>query len=300
MKTKSGSQNQAPATGQEQYTTGFVTSKDGTTIGYRQLGSGPGVVLLHGSMSSSHNHMQLAELLTNSFTVYIPDRRGRGLSGQYGKNYSIQDDVDDLDALLAKTGAHKLFGLSSGAIILLQASLTLPAIHKAAIFEPPLFNSNSVPVGILTRFDREMAQGKVAAAMITGMQGAQMGPPVFNYVPRPLLELMVNMAMAQEEKKGSGGYVSMKALAPTLHYDFQIVTDMSGKLKSFRAIPAEILLLGGSKSPAYLKAALDTLEKIIPNVKRVEFAGLGHAASWNTDRGGQPEPVAQELRRFFS
>src|SRR5689334_10548076 len=109
MKTKSGSQNQAPATGQEQYTTGFVTSKDGTTIGYRQLGSGPGVVLLHGSMSSSHNHMQLAELLTNSFTVYIPDRRGRGLSGQYGKNYSIQDDVDDLDALLAKTGAHKLF-----------------------------------------------------------------------------------------------------------------------------------------------------------------------------------------------
>lgn len=300
MKTKRGSQNQAPTPAREQYTTDLVTSKDGTAIGYRQLGSGPGVVLLHGSMSSSHNHMQLAELLADSFTVYIPDRRGRGLSGQYGKNYSIQDDVDDLDALLAKTGAHNLFGLSSGAIILLQAALTLPAIHKAAIFEPPLFNSNSVPVSILTRFDREMAQGKVAAAMITGIQGAQMGPPVFNYVPRLLLELMVNMAMAQEEKKGSGGYVPMKALAPTLHYDFQIVADMSGKLESFRAIPAEILLLGGSKSPAYLKAALDTLEKIIPHVKRVEFAGLGHAASWNTDRGGQPEPVAQELRRFFS
>jgi pimeloyl-ACP methyl ester carboxylesterase len=300
MKTKSGNQNQAPATGREQYTTGFVTSKDGTTIGYRQLGSGPGVVLLHGSMSSSHNHMQLAELLAGSFTVYIPDRRGRGLSGQYGKNFSIQEDVDDLDALLTKTGAHKLFGLSSGAIILLQAALTLPAIHKAAIFEPPLFNSNTVPVGILTRFNREMAQGKVAAAMITGMKGAQMGPPVFNYVPRLLLELMVNMAMAQEAKKGSGGYVPMKALAPTLHYDFQIVAEMSGKLESFRAMPAEILLLGGSKSPAYLKAALDTLEKIIPRVKRVEFAGLGHAASWNNDRGGQPEPVAQELRRFFS
>ena len=61
-----------------------------------------------------------------------------------------------------------------------------------------------------------------------------------------------------------------------------------------------LLLLGGSKSPAFLKVALDALEKVLPHVTRVEFPGLGHAASWNTDRGGQPEPVAQELRRFFA
>ena len=29
-------------------------------------------------------------------------------------------------------------------------------------------------------------------------------------------------------------------------------------------------------------------------------SNLGHAASWNSDRGGQPGPVAQELRRFFA
>ncbi len=108
------------------------------------------------------------------------------------------------------------------------------------------------------------------------------------------------MAMKSEEKKGSGDYVPMRALAPTLHYDFQLVVEMSGKLESFRAIRAEVLLLGGSKSPAFLKVALDALEKVLPQAKRVEFPGLGHAASWNTDRGGQPEPVAQELRRFFA
>jgi len=92
----------------------------------------------------------------------------------------------------------------------------------------------------------------------------------------------------------------MRALAPALHYDFQLVVDMSDKLENFRTVRAEVLLLGGSKSPDYLKVALDALEKVLPHVTRVEFPGLGHAASWNTDRGGQPQPVAQELRRFFA
>jgi len=301
MNTKTGVNNQSTAATREHYTTGFVTSKDGTTIGYRQLGNGPGVVLLHGAASSAHNHMQLAEALADAFTVYVPDRRGRGLSGPYSKNYSIQEDVEDMDALLTKTGVHNVFGVSSGGIIWLQAALSLPAIHKAAIFEPPFFiNDSTTPTAVLTRYDKEIAQGKMAAALITGMKGAQMGPPIFNAMPRWLLESLVSMAMKSEDKKGSGGYVPMRALAPTLHYDFQLVVDMSGKLESFRAIRAEVLLLGGSKSPAFLKVALDALEKVLPHVTRVEFPGLGHAASWNTDRGGQPEPVAQELRRFFA
>jgi hypothetical protein len=75
---------------------------------------------------------------------------------------------------------------------------------------------------------------------------------------------------------------------------------MSGRLGTFRAIQAEVLLLGGSKSPAYLKAARADLEKVLPDVRRVELPGVDHAASWNQDRGGKPEPVAHELRRFFS
>jgi hypothetical protein len=145
-----------------------------------------------------------------------------------------------------------------------------------------------------------MAQGKVAAALITGMKGAQMGPPIFNFIPRWLLERLTGRFMASEEKKAKGDYVPMRVLAPTLHDDFQLVVEMSGKLESFAPIRAEVLLLGGSKSPAYLKAALDTLEKILPHARRIEFAGLDHAASWNSDIGGQPEQVAQELRRFFA
>src|SRR5947209_5157596 len=138
MKTKTSVNNQSTATAQEPYTTGSVPSQDGTTISYRQLGQGPGVVLVHGAMESAQSHMQLAEALAATFTVYVPDRRGRGLSGPYGEDYSILKEVEDIDALLTKTGTHHVFGVSSGGLIGLQAALILPAIHKAAIYEPAL------------------------------------------------------------------------------------------------------------------------------------------------------------------
>jgi pimeloyl-ACP methyl ester carboxylesterase len=299
-KTEIGIKNQLARNTLEDFTTHFVTSKDGTTIGYRQLGHGPGLVLLHGVMESAQSHKQLAEALAANFTVYVPDRRGRGLSGPYGKDYSIQKDVEDMHALLTKTGAHYVLGVSSGGIISLQAALSLDTIHKAAIYEPALLINGSLPITWLTRFEREIAQGKVASALVTAMKGTQMGPPVFNVIPRPLLELLTNMAMKSEDKKAKDYDVTMRLLAPTLHYDFQLVIEMADKLESFKAIRPEVLLLGGSKSPAYFKVALDALEKVLPHVTRIEFPGLGHGGSGNSNRGGKPERVAQELRRFFA
>jgi pimeloyl-ACP methyl ester carboxylesterase len=287
-------------TTRERYTTDSVTSRDGTTIGYRVLGRGSGVVLLHGTASSGHNHVQLAEAMSDGHTVIVPDRRGRALSDPYHPNDGIDQEVEDLDALLTATGARKVFGVSSGAIICLQAALTLPAIHKAAIYEPPFFRDLASPRAALTRFDAEMAQGKVAAALVTAMRGAQMGPPIFNAMPRWLAERLTSGFMASEARKDLGGYVSMRELAPTMHYDFRLVADINARLETFEAIRADVLLLGGSKSPAYLKTALDDLERVLPAARRVEFPGLDHAASWNRDRGGRPEPVAQELRRFFA
>jgi pimeloyl-ACP methyl ester carboxylesterase len=60
---------------------GSVTSQDGTSIGYLRLGQGPAVVLLHGSMESASSHTRLALALADAFTVYLPDRRGRGMTG---------------------------------------------------------------------------------------------------------------------------------------------------------------------------------------------------------------------------
>ncbi len=277
-----------------------VTSRDGTVIGYRQLGHGPAVVILHGSMSTGYYHLQLAEALSDSFTVYLPDRRGFGLSGPSRPDDTIQRDVEDLDALLSKAGAHNVFGVSAGAIIGLKAALSLPAIHKLAIYEPPLFAGSAAPAAIVARLDEELAQGKVAAALTTTMKGVPLMSETFSAMPRWLVEFMTNRMMAFEARKGPSDYATFRALAPTLHHDGHLIVEMSGQQESLRAIRAEILLLGGSKSTAFLKAGLDSVARVLGQARRVQFPGLNHGATWNSDLRGDPGPVARELRQFFA
>jgi pimeloyl-ACP methyl ester carboxylesterase len=287
-------------TTREPYASGSVTSQDGTTISYTQLGRGPGVVILHGSMSTGYYHLQLAEALADAFTVYLPDRRGFGHSGPFSMEDGVQKDVEDLDALLAKTGAHNLFGVSVGAIISLKATVTLTAIHKLAIYEPPLFTNSAAPAAMMVRFDQEMAQGKLAAALTTAMKGAPLISDMFSAMPRWLIEFMTKQMLSSEAKKDLGEYASFAKLAPTLHHDGRVITEMSGQQESLRSIRADVLLLGGSKSTTFLKAGLDSVAKVLPLAKRIEFPGLNHSSTWNTDVHGHPGPVASELRLFFS
>jgi pimeloyl-ACP methyl ester carboxylesterase len=303
MTTTTSGVDQSSGTKPERFITDSVTSRDGTTIGYRQVGHGPGIVALHGAMESAQSHMQLAEALAGSFTVYLPDRRGRGLSGPYGDEYSMRREVEDLDALLTKTGSERVFGVSAGGLIALQAALTLPSIQKVAVYEPALIVNHSISTAFLPRFDREIAAGNIPAALVSGMLGAQMGPSFLRVMPRWLLEAFTRQGMKQENKTAQAGDVTMRALAPTLHYDFQLVTEMSEQAERFHALRVETLLLGGSKSPAYLKCALDALEQTIPQVRRVEFPGLDHGGSSDlgpTNRSGDPQRVAQDLLRFFA
>ena len=278
-----------------------VTSADGASIGYRRFGAGPAILLLHGSMSSGAHHTELAQALADQFTVIVPDRRGRGLSPafQAGAGEELRAELDDLAALIAATGAHDLFGLSSGACILLNAARSNPAIRRIALYEPPLVRDRAAAERFLRTFDAEMARGRIGPAMVTAMRGAQMGPRWFRALPKALTGRLIAMGMRGEAKKPAGPYPTMAELAPTLHTDFAVVSASSGRLDDWRSIGAATLLLGGATSAPYLNAALDDLERVLPNARRVELAGVGHEASWNEDRGGSPAVVAAELRRFI-
>ncbi len=286
------------------YTTGTVISADGTTIGYRQIGQGPALIMLHGANTSGLDFTQLAEGLADFFTIYLPDRRGRGLSGPFSPHYSIQEEVADLAALVNKTGAQLLYGVSAGGMICLLASLSLPTIQKMALYEPALLMDGTAHTAWLPRFDQEMAEGKVAAALVTSMKGLELGGPAMNAMPNWLLEALTNATMKGEDKKAGPDTLTMRKLAPTLHYDGLLLAEMSGQLERFQAVNAEVLLLGGSKGLPFLKPSLAALEKTLPHfAKRVEFPGLEHGGSNNpsqTNRGSKPELVAQELRQFFA
>lgn len=284
-----------------QQPTGSVVSADGTRIGYRQVGHGPGLVLIQGSFGTQENFAELAQLLSDSFTVYLPDRRGRGLSPlPYDGTYTLRRDIDDLEALLAATEADLVFGLSSGAIIALWAAASSQRISKVVAFEPPLLMDDRVVTAALSRFDDEIRRGDLAAAAVTGMLASQMGPRALMHIPRPVLELTTKLGLWAEKSFSRGPYATMQELIPALRYDFALIQEASTSTAQLETITSEVLLIGAEKSPTYLRHGLDAIQKLLPNAKLTQLTGVGHGAAWNSDRRGKPDRVAPILRRFLS
>ncbi len=93
------------------------------------------------------------------------------------------------------------------------------------------------------------------------------------------------------------GAVPLANLVPTMRYDAQLVIESEGTLSTFAAVRIDVLLLGGSRSPAYLKNTLTALAGVLPHARRVTLPGVGHTAP---DNGGTPHLVAEELRIFFA
>jgi len=92
---------------------GEARSADGTAIGYYRIGQEPPVVLLHRAGQSSENFSALANDLADSFTLFVPDRRG-GVG--VVRSASFKGFVARSRTLDA-SGVHNSFGLSSGAVI---------------------------------------------------------------------------------------------------------------------------------------------------------------------------------------
>ena len=93
----------------------------------------------------------------------------------------------------------------------------------------------------------------------------------------------------------------MEALIPIQRFDGLLVKEMDGSLENFAGMSAEVLLLGGAKSPAFLRAIIDALNPTLPHVRRIEYPDLDHSAP-NQSRPNQkgPERIAGDLRPFFS
>jgi len=270
-----------------QFSTSYVTSADGTTIGYRQIGSGPGLVFVHGGARASHHYLRLAEMLSDSYTVYLPDRRGRGLSGPKGEDYSIRREVEDLRSLVQKTNARMLFGHSAGGFIALEAATALP-VEKLALYEPAVSIDGSVNFDWIHPLEEALARDDGAAAFVFLAKGLHLNwmselPFWFWY---PLARLALRDAEGRE----------MVSLVPTIVWEAKEIQRLDSTYKKYRSISADTLLLNGSKSPAYLRNILPTLLKTIPHAQHIELSGLNH----NAPDQDAPERIAPELKRFFA
>jgi len=289
----------------EHLTPGAVESRDGTEIGYWKTGQGPAVVVLHGSMESARSHTLFAQALSDSFTVYLPDRRGRGLSGPHRPDHTVRTEVEDLQAVLTASGAELVFGVSAGGAVVLEAARTLPGLRKVAVYEPALVADPAPHRLWLQRFDQEIADGNLAGAMVTSMYGLELAPAFLKVVPRRLMTRITEKMLVKDEKQAGPDAITMRKLAPTIHYEGALIAELAGTFEAFRSTQADVLLMGGSKGLPALKPWRDTLEKALPHCTRVEFDGLDHGGS--SDLGGiNPSGsaeavgrVAAEVKAFF-
>ncbi len=255
------------------------------------------LVLVHGGMLASQHLVALATALAADFDVVIPDRRGRGMSGPYrddphgaGSSPVVDQEAADIVAVVEAVGARDLFALSSGAVVSLHAALGTDAITKLALYEPPLSVDGSTPSQWMPRYERELAAGRTTAALITGMRGLRVDR-VMSHVPHlaaPILDLMLR------HEHVAPGDVAIRDLVPTWQYDIAIIRETADRLTRYAEVRADVLLMGGSRSPAFLGRALDELAAVLPASRRTTLTGLGHQAAVD-----QPDRVAAALREFL-
>jgi pimeloyl-ACP methyl ester carboxylesterase len=270
-----------------------VESVDGTRIGFRHGGNGPALVLVHGGMLASQHLIALGTALASDFEVVIPDRRGRGESGssRQGSERVIDQQAADIRAVIDEVAARGVFGLSVGAIVTLNAVQAMETVGKIALYEPPLSIAGSSPVEWIGRFDREMAAGNPAGALITAMHGMKVDA-IMSRIPHAAAPLLRILFRAEHTAPGD---VPVLDLVPTLHHDIQIIKETADTVSDYSSIRADVLLLGGSKSPAYLARSLDALQAALPNPRRITLSGLDHQAPVD-----KPDKIAPILRDFFT
>lgn len=249
-----------------------VISKDGTRIGYRQIGSGQGLIICHGGGRISQNYQKLATALSDTYTVYIPDRRGRGLSGEATNDYEIIKATEDLDAVIKETGAEFIFGHSAGGLITLETMLANP-VSKIAVYEPPISINHSLPSDWLNAFEEALEKKQLKRAMAISLKGLKVQEEI-NKMPFWCLMLLINLITLIDRKKEKG--TRMLDLLHTLPPDLKMAIKLDSKSERYKQINIPVLLMTGSKSPVYFHDGLKELENNLPSSTTKIFEGFDH------------------------
>jgi pimeloyl-ACP methyl ester carboxylesterase len=262
-------------------------SSDGTVIGYSEVGSGPPVILVDGATSYrafSQSINKLADLLSDSFTVFTYDRRGRGESGWNDASTSpVADELADLDALIAVAGGSAaVCGFSSGAVLALEAARAGLGITKLALYEPPFIVSAvrpPLPTDYVEQLQTAVADGRRGDAVAIFMTKAAGLPE--EYLPG-----------MRESPFWSG----LEAVAHTIANDGAVMgSTMSGDpsaLDRFAGVQTEALVLYGDQTDASIIEADQKLAEVLPNASLEVLPGQTHDVA--------AEAIAPSLARFFS
>ena len=256
-------------------------SADGTVIAYDRTGDGPPLIVAVGAFCDRRSFVPPAGL-TERFTVYTYDRRGRGDSGDT-QPYSLDLELADLAAVVSAavasaavaSSAVYAFGHSSGGALVLRAAAHGVPLTAVASYEAPFVvpGTREVAKDPADRIREMVAAGRRGDAVRYWMTSVVAAPP-------QVLTMM----------EGSPAWPALEALAHTLPYDIALTGDQ-GVPASLAAIAMPVLVLGGGTSPDWFHRTVAETASVIPGARLVMMEGYDH--------GVPPEVIAPVLTEFF-
>jgi len=253
-----------------------VTSKDGTTIAFDRLGSGPPVVLVCGGSVDRMADAAIAQELASDFTVFNYDRRGRGDSGDT-LPYAIDREVEDIEAVIGAAGGSAfLWGSSSGAVLALIAAESVP-VTKLALWEPPF-----VPEGVPRPPEDQVSQYETMIA--EGRRG-------------DAVEYFMTKVIGMPSEVVAGArtqpwWAATEALAHTLAYDAQIMDDYSIPKDLAASVKVPTMVIAGGADFPWMRQTAETLAAALPDGQVRILEGQGHDVD--------PGVLAPVLSEFFN
>ncbi|GAA4589047.1 alpha/beta hydrolase [Planotetraspora phitsanulokensis] len=268
-----------------EWQSGTVTSQDGTRISFFGAGRGPGLVVIPGNNRCAHHYQALTQALSDTYSVHVIDRRGRGLSGPQGPDYSIETEADDALAVMDRTGAQMLFGHSYGGLVTLHVGLRRK-VSALMAYEPAVSIGGGFPSSWLPSFTRLLNEGKHTAAMATFLKATRLAP--IGDAPTPVFRALAFLLLLGTD--GRETRAMMPTTPPEMNEIFRLDSDGS----RYAGVDSPTLLLGGEKTPAYVTDVLPRLARVVPDARHVILPGLDH----NAPDLNAPDVVAEQIRTF--
>jgi pimeloyl-ACP methyl ester carboxylesterase len=253
-----------------------VTSGKGVKVSYDTYGSGPPLVLVHGSFSTHVTNWEFVKPhLERRFTVYAIARRGRGETDATD-GHRLEDEAADAASVISAVGTPVfLLGHSYGAhTALLAATLVQDAVRKLVLYEPvwpSLFTPEATAAlealaragdwnGFAWSFFRDCL--RVPEQELQEVRDSELWAPIMEDAPATLGDL--------------------RALS---RYDFVP--------ERFRGVRCATLLQIGTESPRELYAT-DALAAVLPDVRIGALEGQAHEGMTTA-----PELYAEAVRAFL-
>lgn len=240
-----------------------VRTSDAGTIAVWVDGSGPGLILVHGSMCDHTTFNALIDELRAHFRCYAMDRRGFGASPESG-DYSAGREFDDVAAVVEAVAALEggpvaLFGHSWGASCAMGGAARTQNVRRLILYEPSL--GLTYPPGSIEAIEARVAAGDFEGAV---------------------LFVLVDIAgMLQEDVEAlasSAVWPGRVATAPTIAREARIEAGWVLEPGQFAAIAAPALLLSGAESPPELGEVVRRSAEAIPGARTTVLDGHGHFA----------------------